>query len=303
MTVDRESLNELRAALGKSLIEIASDVHRAQIITSEAVSKIFVSFEGLRGQLNEQAAAFHEASAALDGSATGDGGFFGTIDTLVQAFVDELVRTSQDTIRLLDRLDVFGADLTIIKSQTDEVEGVAALTRLISLNARIEAHRAGAAGVVFRVVADEVKSLAAQSNTLATSIRRTTDHLQAEFNSARKLLEGMAAHDMSVALAATESLAVVMTKLQSVNSSLADSLNQISQDVSRAIEALQFEDMLLQLLVSIEGRLKSLVELCGEPWEGESFAAVVSKIEVISNKHSPAPVQQESMAVGELELF
>lgn len=59
-----------------------------------------------------------------------------------------------------------------ISNALDLIKGVAAQTNLLSVNASIEAHRSGEAGLGFTVVAREIKTLAVDSNQAAGEIAR-----------------------------------------------------------------------------------------------------------------------------------
>ncbi len=59
-----------------------------------------------------------------------------------------------------------------ISNALDLIKGIAAQTNLLSVNASIEAHRSGEAGLGFTVVAREIKALAVDSNQAAGEIAR-----------------------------------------------------------------------------------------------------------------------------------
>lgn len=64
-----------------------------------------------------------------------------------------------------------------IKEFTSQISGIAAQTNLLSLNASIEAARAGQAGKGFAVVAGEIKELSASSKIAADNIQNIVEHI------------------------------------------------------------------------------------------------------------------------------
>ncbi|SKB45921.1 methyl-accepting chemotaxis protein [Lachnospiraceae bacterium] len=73
-----------------------------------------------------------------------------------------------------------------INDRVEGISGIAAQTNLLSLNASIEAARAGDAGRGFAVVAEEIRTLADDSENLASEIRKLMDELLSEAEQAVK---------------------------------------------------------------------------------------------------------------------
>jgi methyl-accepting chemotaxis protein len=76
-----------------------------------------------------------------------------------------------------------------IKVMAETIGGIAEQTNLLSLNASIEAARAGDAGRGFAVVADEVRKLAEQSQQAVGNIHKVIDDVQNAFNNLMKNTE------------------------------------------------------------------------------------------------------------------
>ena len=61
------------------------------------------------------------------------------------------------------------------------IEGIARTVRLISLNARVEAARAGQAGRTFGIIAEEIKSLSEQTETVSAELGLSVDEIMESF--------------------------------------------------------------------------------------------------------------------------
>lgn len=128
-------LREEHDTLRQTVIELEGDQQRVAQATDEAAL--------LSGQaINQLAQGTLELRRSL-----------GEISQLV-----ELVG------RLADRVTGFAAAMKQVRDTSKKIEHIAETTRILALNAKIEAINAGEAGQTFLVVADEVKGLSADTH-------------------------------------------------------------------------------------------------------------------------------------------
>ncbi|MBC9251917.1 chemotaxis protein [Pseudomonas alcaligenes] len=179
-----EHFQRLIRHLGDSSIKLAAASEEMSAISTQ----VSEAASGQGQQTTMVATAVHEMSAAIQEVAQNALGMShmagdarreaqqGTV--LVQANLQSIERLSQSVQqgaevinRLHSQSDEIGSVLGVIRS-------IAEQTNLLALNAAIEAARAGEAGRGFAVVADEVRSLASNTQKATESIRGMIDALQ-----------------------------------------------------------------------------------------------------------------------------
>ncbi|NBD27366.1 methyl-accepting chemotaxis protein [Paenibacillus glycinis] len=90
--------------------------------------------------------------------------------------------TEQLTRHMADKIYRLKDDTSAIKTILDLLAKLTQTTTILSLNASIEAARAGAAGRAFMVVAGEIKNLAEQSRQSIGKITRITESIRIEID-------------------------------------------------------------------------------------------------------------------------
>jgi len=85
--------------------------------------------------------------------------------------IDSMVKSVNDIDRSIDDLDEFKRILREVESKTQVINDIVVKTQLLSVNASIEAERAGEYGVGFGVVAEEIGKLAINSGSEAKGIK------------------------------------------------------------------------------------------------------------------------------------
>ena len=176
-----------------------------------------------------------------------------------------LTNTLNDKDRLLaesQRLVQFTSEL---QQMATDVASIADQTNLLALNAAIEAARAGDAGRGFAVVADEVRTLSTRSGEIGKNISQKIDFINRGIRESSAMVESAAERDAHARLECETQISSVVADfkiaMDSLNSSSAElraeSL-EIKDAVSAALEQLQFQDRINQLLMHVSDNLATL---------------------------------------------
>lgn len=91
---------------------------------------------------------------------------------------EKTISTTRITEKIVNTIQVMRTMSEDIGLITDTITNIADSTNLLSLNASIEASRAGAYGAGFKVVADEIRKLADQSMSSVKKIHQLISHMQ-----------------------------------------------------------------------------------------------------------------------------
>jgi len=306
-----------------------SELQRVQQLFAEAIAKLIGSFQAMSEQSRRQQALGQE-SARVDGSADFVRFARQTAEAL-HLFVDSVVdnaKTAAEVVELNERLS---SQVRDIFSVLCEIEGVSKQTNLLALNAASEAARAGEAGRGFAVVADEVRDLSGRATHFSQQIRAQVGCLQESIGDAEAAIKRMVAQDMTFALNAKADLENAMNKAAEINldadrivTELQHIAEAMEQSVGQAVTALQFQDMVTQLIDHVAWRLDQLHDVASDI-EGASavlenaaatgfapeqadrlrahLSAVCARLAELGEHAGSGPVRQDRFSSGEIELF
>ncbi len=143
-----------------------------------------------------------------------------------------------------------------------QIEIINHKTKYLSINATIEAVRAGEAGESFQVVASEVRDLSNDTQRLAVNIRSQVNQMTETLNVAQNILEKVASIDMSGNMLAKEQLDEMMVGLINNSQKIAfivDDATRISGEFSetarKLITDIQYQDRVRQDLENMHRSL------------------------------------------------
>lgn len=143
---------------------------------------------------------------------------------------DQSQKTDQITTYVMDNITTLERKLNSIGKIVDSIDEIAEQTNLLSLNASIEAARAGNAGKGFAVVADEIRKLALQSKKAADEINLVisdiTDQTLDTVNTAKE-----AETVVKVQSDIVENTITSFKNMSSVIEKLISNINEIGQDM------------------------------------------------------------------------
>ncbi len=333
---DEEGLSALETVLRECALSfraqheaIRSEVGRVQSMLSDAILTLTTSFNGILAATQAQEAIAVSLVKDDDDAESGASfdEFIKNTSDVMQKVVDNVIMNSKlgmELVELTDRISKRAAD---VESILGEIAGIAKQTNLLALNAAIEAARAGEAGRGFAVVADEVRDLSTRTSQFSQQIAVVMKSMREGVSGAEDAIERLASTDMNFALESKQQVEQVLTSMESLNQQrgkaivlLGEHARTMDGEVGRAVTALQFQDMVSQLIAHVDRRTAALDAFMAEfdalsdeirqmAASGDSAALqrkagdVRHHLAGFEERLGGSPVSQKEMSHGDIDLF
>ncbi|WP_126454174.1 methyl-accepting chemotaxis protein [Sulfuriflexus mobilis] len=319
----KEDMALLSATIASDSNNIDADIARMIILIQDASNLLSESFTELSSHTAQQQTIMNSLMGNDDSSQSlSMHAFIEETQTVMRYFIDIVVETGKESMRLVYNLDDICESVSSIEGLLGDLKNISDQTNLLALNASIEAARAGEGGRGFAVVADEVRNLSRTSEKFSSQINDVVKETSIGIKSARDAISEISSRDMKKVLDSkrrVEGLTEKVLTLQAASSAHIQDVSKIAGDidvsVSNAIRSLQFEDIVVQLSQFITDRIRLIKSVC-EGFEGAcsgdftDLEQIAERINSASSegiqqiKQAKGPdVPQKKMTSGDVDLF
>lgn len=312
---------------------LRGELGQVQSLLGEAIGNLTGSFTNMHENTRRQRDVTVAVTSGIDDgkSRRQFDDFVKDTSTVMQRVVDSIVNNSKLGVELIELTDNIVARTRDVQSILSEIGAIAKQTNLLALNAAIEAARAGEAGRGFAVVADEVRDLSGRTSQFSQQINMVIQNMQGTVKQTEEAIQRMASHDLSFAFESKKSVEEIVATMEKQNQQrgtaigqLAGIADEVDVQVGRAVTALQFQDIVSQLLGHASRRAEAIDDVsqhlaslaqtlqrnAAQPNAAgilESLKAethrVAERLRDMAEVTSRNPVSQIEMQHGDVELF
>lgn len=327
-----DTLTELVRQFSAQLGSIQEEVGRVQSLVGQAIGQLTASFQGLhKGTAAQQELALSITAkvAEAGGNSVGFDDFVANTSSVMERVVESVVHNSKLGMELVELTEGIARHTKDVQGILSEIGAISKQTNLLALNAAIEAARAGEAGRGFAVVADEVRDLSSRTSQFSQQINGLMQSMQEAVVATEEAIKKMASQDMTFALESKqriEEIIAVTHRMSRERAKAVETMGAVAQDldseVNRAVVALQFQDIVAQLMGHVQRRVAALEAVMrhlaqmahalpadvADPLaasaalkrEADNLSRSLAGLGVATSR---SPVSQTQMSQGDVELF
>lgn len=287
-------------------------VLRAQI--REAARHLETAVSGICGNFQNIADRSHEAvakAAEMLGSGQTGGSVEESIETsraTISLLLQRLEHAGQISSLAIARMGEIEQTVQGMESLLEEVQKISFASKIVALNAKIEAVHVGALGAGFEVVAEEISRQAERTTGLTEGIANRIQETRNCVHSAAGKLKEFMADDLTQSAdsrnAAQAALHVLFTSHQNACDSVAMMTSENSRlrdEISQAIVNLQFQDRFGQRLAHVADAMEKMENLLGQPAPSFADSRTDSRNSLLEEVHASYSMHDERLAHTRLE--
>ena len=234
---------------------------RTQLET--AVGSLTNQFAGIVGNLDRSVAASPVKSAGDHDEAGADlVRVFSRSEEDLGQVLGSLTSSVKSKVAMLEKIQGLGRFTTELRKMASDVARISDQTRLLSLNATIEASRAGELGRGFSVVAAEVRKLATLSSEIGRRMDENVGIISAEILTACRSAEQSAREENETVTRSEATIEGVLASFKTATDALVESALVLKNssvgikgEISGAMVQLQFQDRVSQVVTHLEADL------------------------------------------------
>lgn len=259
--------------LNRQIDETLRSISTASDQVSSGSSQLAESAQSLAEGATEQAGAIEELTATIENvtnTAANSAKSAESAATMAKEAQDNAAKSQADLAELTEAMQRISETSLEIQNIIGDIEDIASQTNLLSLNASIEAARAGDAGRGFGVVADQIGKLADDSARSAVNTRELIAKSIQEVKSGNAITK--------------KTVAVLNDILESMKifASAAEASNEDSKNMSRMLE--EIEKAIEQISEVVQSNSASAEETSATSEElsaqSETLKELVSKFQL-----------------------
>lgn len=308
------------------LSNLENDMDGTRQIIRESVLKLFESLTGLEASSTDQRHVLKSlidemlhmtgADTELDQKQAGLQRFFDETHALIAEFVTKLSELKESSAGISACFDKTREKVALIENSLDNVGALTKQTDMLALNAAIEAARAGEGGRGFAVVADEVRNLAGKTRAFNNEIRATLDEIMSFQNELGDRVAKASNTDLSLAERSQENITEIGNELLALTAKarehsrhITDVTDQIQQLTHEGVKAMQFEDIVSQMMNKITQNTQSVGEymhrflrLHQDQDETDGLQRFKSRIQRLKSLMAESELNKKSLKHSEKQL-
>jgi len=309
-------LGQAKKSLGDDLGNLRLELEQIRSLLNDAIETLQKSFFGLVEKTTGQRRLVESLlSSGRDVTHVSLKTLVGEVEILLQRLTADLTTAASLETDSAKRMESLVRELEGTFSLLSKLDGIAAQTNILAINAYIEAARSGDRGRAFGVVAAEVRALSKVSRELNDSMSDNVHNARAVIVDVSAAVQGMGTRGAAAANEAGSRGQAMLGRLAAFDKRMVEvlaALDKFAVDVEEragaAIRALQFEDMVRQLLECSTkriARMEAVVASMDVAASGDEDALItaLADLDRAEAMHLRSPVAQESMQGGSVELF